>query len=155
MIRILVLCTHNSARSQMGEGWLRKLCQDANVAAEIWSAGTEKTLVKPPAIEVMGEIGIDLTTHTSKTIPEIPESDKFDAVVTVCDSANDACPLFPGQTRRYHVSLPDPSGHDMDRWRRSRDQIGRVMTVFVQALAKGDWPTTEALDQAKEEIPRS
>jgi arsenate reductase len=150
MIRILVLCTHNSARSQMGEGWLRKLCQDANVEAEIWSAGTEKTLVKPPAIEVMGEIGIDLTTHTSKTIPEVPDSDRVDAVVTVCDSANDACPLFPGQTRRYHISLPDPSGHDMDRWRRSRDQIGRVMTVFVQALANGDWPTPEALDQAKE-----
>jgi arsenate reductase len=133
----------------MAEGWLRKLCRDANVPAEIWSAGTEKTLVKPPAIEVMGEIGIDLTTHTSKTIAEIPDGDKIDAVITVCDSANDACPMFPGQTRRYHVSLPDPSGHDLDRWRRSRDQIGRVMTVFVEALAAGTWPTAEALDHAR------
>jgi arsenate reductase len=136
----------------MGEGWLRKLCREAGVEAEIFSAGTEKTHVKPPAIEVMGEIGIDLSTHTSKIIPEIPDSDNIDAVITVCDSANDACPLFPGNTRRYHVSLPDPSGHDLDRWRRSRDQIGRVMSVFVSALAAGDWPTTKDLEQAKDAV---
>ena len=150
MKRILVLCTHNSARSQMGEGLLRKLAQDVGLAAEIWSAGTEKTAVKPPAIQVMQEIGIDLKTHWSKTIDEIPNSDAIDAVITVCDSANDACPLFPGKTRRYHVSLPDPSGHDLERWRQSRDQIGRVMTVFVSELAAGRWPNSEMLDQAKD-----
>ena len=71
MTRLLVLCTHNSARSQMGEGWLRKLCQDAGLEAEILSAGTEKTLVKPPAIEVMGEIGIDLMMRR-RTSPCVP-----------------------------------------------------------------------------------
>jgi arsenate reductase len=148
MKRILVMCTHNSARSQMGEGWLRKLAQQAGLEADIWSAGTEKTLVKPPAIQVMEEIGIDLDTHTSKTVAEIPNPDNFDAVLTVCDSANDACPYFPAQTRRYHVSLPDPSGHDLERWRQSRDQIGRVMTAFVNQLANGQWPTAEELNQA-------
>lgn len=148
MIRILVLCTHNSARSQMGEGWLRKLCREAGVEADIWSAGTEKTLVKPPAIEVMGEVGVDLTTQASKIISEIPDWELFDAVITVCDSANDACPLFPGETRRYHVSLPDPSGKSLDHWRQSRDQIGQVMRVFVEALAVKGWPSAESLLQA-------
>lgn len=146
--RLLVLCTHNSARSQMAEGWLRKLAAEAHLEAEIWSAGTEKTVVKPAAIEVMGEIGIDLSRHWSKTIDEIPEAGAIDAVITVCDSANDTCPLFPGNTRRYHVSLPDPSGHDLERWRRSRDQIGRVMRVFVDELKTGSWPTVEALTRA-------
>jgi len=148
MVRILVMCTHNSARSQMGEGWLRKLTQEAGLEAEIWSAGTEKTSVKPPAIVVMEEIGIDLKTHASKTVAELPDPDGFDAVLTVCDSAHDACPNFPGQTRRYHVSLPDPSGHDLERWRQSRDQIGRVMTAFVSELAANRWPTPEALHRA-------
>lgn len=149
VIRLLVLCTHNSARSQMAEGWLRKLAGEARLEAEIWSAGTEKTVVKPPAIEVMGEIGIDLSGHWSKTIDEIPQADAIDAVITVCDSANDACPLFPGNTRRYHVSLPDPSGHDLERWRQSRDQVGRVMKVFVEQLKASGWPTADSLDQAK------
>ncbi|MBT9584089.1 arsenate reductase ArsC [bacterium] len=144
------MCTHNSARSQMAEGWLRKLAREAGLEADIWSAGTEKTLVKPPAIQVMEEIGVDLKTHSSKTLDDIPYPDNFDAVLTVCDSANDACPYFPAQTRRYHVSLPDPSGHDLERWRQSRDQIGRVMNVFVNHLWVGLWPTPEALEQARE-----
>ena len=146
MPRILVLCTHNSARSQMAEGWLKRLCQQAGLEAEIWSGGTEKTMVKPPAIQVMGEIGIDLSSHWSKTIDEIPNPETLDAVITVCDSANDTCPIFAGNTRRYHVSLPDPSGHDLDRWRQSRDQIGRVMKMFSDCLSLGQWPTSEALE---------
>ena len=138
---VLFLCTGNSARSQMAEGWLRRLAQETGLAAEIWSAGTEKTLVKPPAIQVMAEIGIELTSHWSKTLDDIPQADKLDAVITVCDSADAACPCFPGPTRRYHVSLPDPSGHDLARWRDSRDEIGRVMTAFVKELAAGRWPT--------------
>jgi len=146
--RILVLCTHNSARSQMAEGWLRKLVQQAGLEVEVLSAGTEKTLVKPPAIEVMAEIGVDLSSHWSKTIEEIADHDSLDAVMTVCDSANESCPLFPANTRRYHVSLPDPSGGDLERWRRSRDQIGRVMGAFVEHLARGEWPAAEALEVA-------
>lgn len=152
MKRLLVLCTHNSARSQMAEGWLRKLARDAGLEAEIMSAGTEKTIVKPPAIQVMGEIGIDLSSQWSKTIQEIPGGDKIDAVITVCDSANNACPLFPGRTRRYHVSLSDPSGQDLDRWRQSRDQVGRVMKVVVDELAAGRWPEAQALELAKEPV---
>lgn len=149
MLRILVMCTHNSARSQIAEGWLRKLAHEAGLEAEIWSAGTERTLVKPPAIEVMEEIGIDLKTHSSKVVADIPNSQDFDAVLTVCDSAKEACPYFAGQTRRYHVSLPDPSGHDLERWRQSRDQIGRVMKVLIDQLRAGRWPTSEALIQAR------
>lgn len=147
--RILVLCTHNSARSQMAEGWLRHYAQAAGLDAEILSAGTEKTLVKPPAIQVMSEVGVDLTSHFSKTIAEIEDQTSIDAVVTVCDSANDTCPLFPGATRRYHVSLEDPSGHDLDRWRQSRDQVGRVMKVLINELIADRWPAAEALQQAK------
>lgn len=147
--RLLVLCTHNSARSQMAEGWFRRLAAEAALDAEIWSAGTEKTLVKPPAIEVMGEVGIQLSGHWSKTMDEVPQLNEMDAVITVCDSANQSCPLVLGNTRRFHVSLPDPSGHDLERWRQSRDQVGRVMKVFVEALKAGGWPTAEALEQAK------
>lgn len=152
MKRLLVLCTHNSARSQMAEGWLRKFAREAGLEVEILSAGTEKTIVKPPAIQVMGEIGIDLSSHWSKTVHEIPGTDQIDAVITVCDSANDACPPFPGHTRRYHVSLSDPSGHDLERWRQSRDQVGRVMKFMIDELASGRWPAAQALDNAKEPV---
>lgn len=146
--RILVLCTHNSARSQMAEGWLRKLCADLGVEAEIASAGSEKTRVKPEAVQVMQEIGIDLASHWSKLIEELPESDNFDAVLTVCDSANQTCPAYLGKTRRYHVGLPDPSGGELERWRQSRDQVGRLMTVFAQRLAAGEWPLEQELRAA-------
>lgn len=96
----------------------------------------------------MAEVGVDLTSHWSKTIEEIADHQSIDAVITVCDSANDACPLFPGNTRRYHLSLPDPSGGDLERWRSSRDQIGRLMTAFVAELARGHWPPQQALEQA-------
>jgi arsenate reductase len=142
------MCTHNSARSQMAEGWLRSLLGKTSVASEILSAGTEKTRVKPEAIQVMAEIGIDLASHRSKTLEEIEASDSLDAVITVCDSAYQSCPYFPGSTRRYHISLPDPSGHDMERWRQSRDQVGRVMAVLVEHLAQDLWPPPEALNAA-------
>lgn len=148
MKRILVMCTHNSARSQMGEGWLRRLAEQAGLELEVWSAGTEKTLVKPPAIEVMGEVGIDLTSHFSKTLSDIPRPTEMDAVLTVCDSAAQSCPTFPGKVRRYHLSLPDPSGHPLDSWRASRDQLARVMQALVTALANDRWPTPESLHQA-------
>lgn len=148
MLRLLVLCTHNSARSQMAEGWLRHLLARAGIQAEAFSAGTEKTLVKPGALQAMAECGIDLSEHRSKTLQEVPALDRFDAVLTVCDSANDQCPLFPSPTRRYHVSLPDPSGGDADRWRQSRDQIGRVMKALVDALGQGRFPELGELEAA-------
>lgn len=145
-MRILVLCTHNSARSQMAEGWLRHRAGQLGLQAEIWSAGTEKTRVKSEAVEVMQEVGIDLSGHRSKTLEEVPQLDRFDAVLTVCDSANQTCPLFPGNTRRYHVSVSDPSGQSLEEWRRARDRLGRISRRFLESLP--EWPAEEALSQA-------
>lgn len=103
--KVLFLCTHNSARSQMAEGLLRDLAGDR---FESHSAGTEKTHVRPLAIEAMREVGIDISSQESKTLGGYVE-EPFDYVVTVCDSANEACPFFPNAKNRLHWSFPDPS----------------------------------------------
>jgi len=103
--RVLFLCTHNSARSQMAEGLLRHLAGDR---FEAYSAGTEATHVRPLAMRAMNEIGVDISGHESKTL-ERYLGEPFDYVITVCDDANEACPSFPGATTRLHWSLPDPS----------------------------------------------
>jgi len=103
--RILFLCTHNSARSQMAEGLLRHLAGDR---FEATSAGTEATSVRPLAIRAMEEIGIDISGQESKTLDRYL-SEPFDHVITVCDDTNEACPFFPGGKSRLHWSLPDPS----------------------------------------------
>ena len=103
--RVLFLCTHNSARSQMAEGLLRSLGDDR---FDVTSAGTEATAVRPLAVAAMREIGIDISNQTSKTLdPYITQ--RFDHVITVCDDANESCPVFPNATHRLHWSLPDPS----------------------------------------------
>lgn len=104
-LRVLFLCTHNSARSQMAEGLLRAL-GGARFAA--FSAGTEATQVRPLAIRAMAEAGIDISGQQSKTLDRYL-GEAFEAVVTVCDDANEACPVFYGARRRLHWSLPDPS----------------------------------------------
>ena len=104
--RVLFLCTHNSARSQMAEGLLRSLGWGV---FEVASAGTMATRVRPEAIAVMREIGIDISTQTSKTLDRfLPE--RFDEVITVCDNANETCPVFPGARNRRHWSIDDPAG---------------------------------------------
>ena len=103
--RVLVLCTHNSARSQMAEGFLRHLAGDR---CEVASAGTEKTEVRPEAVEAMRRHGIDISSHISKTLDRFL-GQPWDYVITVCDDANEACPVFPGAKRRLHWSFPDPS----------------------------------------------
>lgn len=103
--RVLFLCTHNSARSQMAEGLLRHLAGDR---FEVFSAGTEVTRVHPLAVEAMRQLGIDLSSQTSKLLNDYL-SDKFDYVITVCDRANESCPFFPGAARRMHWSFDDPS----------------------------------------------
>ena len=103
--RVLFLCTHNSARSQMAEGLLRYL---AGNRFKAHSAGTEATHVRPLAIRAMDEIGVDISGQKSKTL-ERYLGEPFDYVITVCDDANEACPFFPGATNRLHWSLPDPS----------------------------------------------
>jgi arsenate reductase len=123
--RILFLCTHNSARSQMAEGLLRALGGDRFAA---FSAGTEATRVRPLAIRAMREIGIDIAGQESKTLDRYL-GESFDAVITVCDAANEACPVFPGAARRLHWSFDDPSqatGTEAEQravYRRVRDAI--------------------------------
>jgi arsenate reductase (thioredoxin) len=144
-LRLLVLCTHNSARSQMGEGWLRHHAQRVGLTAEVASAGTVATRVKPEAVTVMAEVGIDLEHHTSKTIADLPDPVAFDVVLTVCDDANEACPVYPARTTRLHVAFPDPSGKDVSAWRAVRDAIGVTMARLAEALAGGERITEEAL----------
>jgi arsenate reductase len=103
--RVLFLCTHNSARSQMAEGLLGHLAGDR---FEPFSAGTEATHVRPEAIEAMRELGVDISGQVSETLDHYL-GEPFDYVVTVCDDANEACPVFPGAKERLHWSLPDPS----------------------------------------------
>ena len=136
--RVLFLCTHNSARSQMAEGLLRKLSGDR---FEVFSAGTEKTRVQPLAIEAMREIGIDLSGHTSKTLDAFA-GQTFDYVITVCDRANESCPIFPGGTERIHWSFEDPTaatGTDEQKlraFRTVRDAIQQRLRIFVTVADK-------------------
>src|SRR5262245_49116634 len=129
--RVLFLCTHNSARSQMAEGLLRHL---SGGRVEAHSAGTAATAVRPLAIRAMAELGIDVGGQTSKTL-ERYLAEPFDVVVTVCDDANEACPVFPGARERRHWSLPDPSratGGEAEQlavYRRVRDELRRRITV--------------------------
>ena len=124
-LRVLFLCTHNSARSQMAEGLLRKLGRER---FEAYSAGTEPTRVRPLAIKAMHELGIDITGQQSKTLERYLDR-PFDKVITVCDQANEACPLFFGARERLHWSFPDPSkatGSEDDQlavYREVRDAI--------------------------------
>jgi arsenate reductase (thioredoxin) len=103
--RVLFLCTHNSARSQMAEALLRHLAGDR---FEAYSAGTEATHVRPLAVRAMAELGIDISGQQSKTLNRYL-GEPFDAVITVCDQANEACPVFFGARERLHWSFPDPS----------------------------------------------
>ncbi len=108
--RVLFLCTHNSARSQMAEGLLRHL---AGERFEAYSAGTVATRVRPLAIRAMADLGIDISGQESKTLDRYL-AEPFDAVITVCDDASAACPLFPGGKSRLHWSFPDPSRAEGD-----------------------------------------
>lgn len=123
----------------MAEGLLRHL---AGYRFEVESAGTEATHVRPLALEAMKEIGIDISGHRSKTITSFGDR-RFDWAVTVCDSANEACPIFPGGTRRLHWSFDDPSGAtgtDAERlavFRRVRDEIRAKIEEFLTDAAPG------------------
>ena len=145
MPRVLVLCTHNSARSQMAEGWIRHHAARSGFDIEAWSAGTERTRVKDEATTVMAEAGIDISGHTSKRLDELPDPWEFDLVLSVCDSANEACPAYPARTERLHVSFPDPSGQELARWREVRDAIGVMCAALVEALAASEVPEERVL----------
>ncbi|MEP6611549.1 MAG: arsenate reductase ArsC [Mucilaginibacter sp.] len=133
MKNILVLCTGNSCRSQLAEGYLRHFAGDKAV---VYSAGIQTHGVNPKAIQVMAEDGIDISHHTSNNVEEyltIP----FDYIITVCDNANENCPYFPGTAQRFHQNFPDPakasgtSEQVMDEFRKVRDMIKAYSKEFV------------------------
>lgn len=132
--RVLILCTGNSARSQMAEGLLRN---EAGDRFQVHSAGIEPSRVRPEAIEVMREIGIDISGQRSKSIDEFVEQE-FDHVITVCDNAKQSCPVFPGGAQYLHWSIDDPAiaqGSDAERkiaFRRIRD----VLAARIHSFAK-------------------
>ena len=134
--RVLFLCTHNSARSQIAEGYLNSIAGDR---FEVASAGTEPALVHPLAIRVMREIGIDISGHTAKPVKPFL-GDRWHYVITVCDHANEYCPIFPGPSTRLHWSFPDPSqaaGTEEERmlvFHRVRDAIFTRIREWLSAL---------------------
>jgi arsenate reductase len=131
--RVLILCTGNSARSQMAEGLLR---HDGGEKFEVFSAGVEQSFVRPQAIEAMREVGIDISDHRSKSVDEFA-GQEFDYVITVCDNANQRCPVFPGKTERIHWGFDDPAAAEGDDaaklavFRRVRDEIRERLKGFI------------------------
>jgi len=123
--RVLILCTGNSARSQMAEGLLR---HDAGDRFDVFSAGTKPTQVRPEAIAVMQELGFDISDHGSKSVDAFA-GQNFDHVITVCDNAKASCPVFPGTTKQIHWSFDDPAAvegsqeHRLAAFRRIRDDL--------------------------------
>jgi arsenate reductase len=132
-LRVLILCTGNSARSQMAEGLLRDLGRGR---VEVASAGVSPTVVRPEAIAVMKEIGIDISDHRSKSVDEF-KAEPFDYVITVCDNANRNCPIFPGTSRRIHWSIDDPAAVEGDEktkleaFREARDDLRERLGEFI------------------------
>ena len=134
-LKVLFLCTGNSCRSQMAEGWARHLKGDV---IEAFSAGIETHGLNLNAVKVMAEVGVDISRQRSKHVDELNDV-AFDYVVTVCDHAHESCPLFPGKTKVVHVGFDDPPrlSHDakteeeaLDHYRRVRDEI----RTFVETL---------------------
>ncbi len=130
--RTLILCTGNSARSQMAEGLLRHIGGDRY---EVFSAGTKPVGLNPNAVKAMSELGVDISKHRSKSVDEFA-GQQFDYVITVCDNARESCPFFPGGGERIHHSFEDPAAalteNQLDAFRRVRDQISSWLSEFVR-----------------------
>ncbi len=130
--RVLFLCTHNSSRSQMAEGLLRNLYGDRY---EVFSAGTESAGVNPNSIEVMKEVGIDISNHYSKNVKDFIDKN-FDYVITVCGGAEETCPFFPGGKKQLHKDFEDPSFFSGDKkevlakFRKIRDELKEWIEEF-------------------------
>lgn len=133
MKKILVLCTGNSCRSQLAEGYLRAFAEGK---AEVYSAGIETHGVNPKAIQVMKEDGLDISNHTSNHVDEYGSID-FDYVITVCDNAKESCPFFPTKAQKFHHNFPDPAKaigtneEVMNQFRAVRDQVKAYAKEFV------------------------
>jgi len=134
--RVLILCTGNSARSQMAEGLLR---HDAGDRFEVASAGTKPSRVRPEAIAAMRELGIDISGHRSKSVDEFGGR-QFDYVLTVCDNAKESCPVFFGTAKRLHHSFDDPAALDgsederLALFRRVRGELREYLTEFARQV---------------------
>jgi len=140
--KILFLCTGNSCRSQMAEGWAKHL---KSAQIEAWSAGTEPHGMNARAVRVMSEAGVDISGHHSKHVDELADV-PFDYVFTVCDYANETCPVFPGKTRQVHVGFDDPprlareartEEEALGHYRRVRDEIRRFIERIDDYIAPG------------------
>ncbi len=147
-LRVLILCTGNSARSQMAEGLLRHLASDR---FKVFSAGIVASFVRPQAIAAMREIDIDIFSHRSKSVDEFLNQ-KFDYVITVCDHANEHCPIFPTQTERIHWSIDDPvvAGSEetqLKAFRIARDELQRRIIAFIGPKAPA--PKAEQKERLK------
>ena len=137
--KILILCTGNSARSQMAEGLLKHI---TNNEYEVFSAGTKPSIVRPEAIKVLAEIGIDISNNRSKSVDEFLK-EEIDYVLTVCDNAKETCPYFPAKTRVIHHSFDDPPAigeadeeTTLKIFRRVRDEINDYLVEFASQLKK-------------------
>lgn len=132
--RVLIICTGNAARSQMAEGLLR---HDAGDRFEVFSAGIYPSYVRPLAIEAMHELGIDISQQRSKSVEEFADQD-VDYAITVCDHANEVCPVFPAKTKRIHWSIPDPvsawgdNEAQLEAFRVARDDIRDRLQSFTK-----------------------
>lgn len=139
MKNILVLCTGNSCRSQIAEGYLRHF---ANGNAKIYSAGVETHGVNPKAIAVMAKDGIDISGHTSNNVDEYYDIN-FDYIITVCDNAKENCPFFPSKAERFHYNFPDPAKAQgteeevMQEFVRVRDMIKQYSQDFIKEHSNG------------------
>ena len=138
-LKILFLCTGNSCRSQMAEGWTRHLKTDL---IEPYSAGVEPHGIDPRAVKAMAEVGIDISQHRSKDVSQVEHVD-FDYVVTVCDRAHESCPFFPARTRLVHMGFDDPprlaadspsEEEAMSHYRRVRDEIRAFVEKLPEAV---------------------
>jgi arsenate reductase len=138
-LRILFLCTGNSCRSQMAEGWTRHLKGDQ---IEVWSAGVETHGLNPVAVKVMAEAGVDISAHRSTHVKEVLDI-PFDAVITVCDNARESCPIFPRPVRKIHKNFDDPpflaksaksETEVLNIYRRVRDEIRTFVETLPQTL---------------------
>ncbi len=141
-IKLLFLCTGNSCRSQMAEGWANKLKADQ---IQAYSAGVAPSLVDPRALRAMSEAGVDISGQRSKDISEIINIE-FDYVVTLCGHANESCPVFPGKTKRIHKGFDDPpmlaagatsEDEAMEHYRRVRDEIRHFVEGLAENLEEG------------------
>jgi len=138
--KLLFLCTGNSCRSQMAEGFLRYMAGDK---FEVFSAGVKPTQVNPLAIKVMAEVGVDISKHRSKSAMEFI-GQKFDYVITVCDNAKQTCPVFPGKYEKSHWDLEDPAiaqgtkEEKLEIFRKSRDKIRECVLGFLKTISEKD-----------------